>query len=197
DYLHASPPCQGFSLAGHGKGRQDGDRLLRAIELAASHRDRVPEIMAQFASAAKDPRSVLTLEPLRWIAEIMPEYVTLEQVPTVLPIWNAYRDTLAAWGYTAWAGKMHAEQYGVAQTRTRAILMARRGDHTITPPPPTHSRYYSRDRARLDSGVKPWVSMAEALGWTQTRKTVQREADEGRFALRNNTSANAAVRDQG
>jgi DNA (cytosine-5)-methyltransferase 1 len=29
----------------------------------------------------------------------------------------------------------------------------------------THSRYYPRDKTRLDEGVLPWVSMAEALGW--------------------------------
>ena len=32
-------------------------------------------------------------------------------------------------------------------------------------PTPTHSRYYSRDPKRLDPGVLPWVSMADALGW--------------------------------
>lgn len=32
-------------------------------------------------------------------------------------------------------------------------------------PAPTHSKYYARDPKRLDEGVLPWVSMAEALGW--------------------------------
>lgn len=220
DYLHASPPCQGFSMAGKGKGREDAERLLAAIGLAATHRTRIPEIMERFQVGANDHRSVLTLEPLRWIAEIMPEYVTMEQVPTVLPIWQAYRDTLAAWGYTAWAGVLHSEQYGVPQTRKRAFLVARKGEHVITPPPPTHSRYHSRSPERLDEGVLPWVSMAQALGWGMTerpyvtvatgtasggadpqalggsgaRKTVRRELEAGRWALRNNTSENAAVR---
>lgn len=38
------------------------------------------------------------------------------------------------------------------------------------PPVPTHSRYYSRDPKRLDAGVLPWVSMAEALGWGRTAR---------------------------
>lgn len=167
DYMHASPPCQGFSMAGKGKGREDAERLLTAIGLAATNRERIPEIMERFEVGANDPRSVLTLEPLRWIAEIMPEYVTMEQVPTVLPIWQAYADTLRAWGYSAWADVLHAEQYGVPQTRKRAFLIARKGEHEISPPAPTHSRYYSRSPEKMDPGVLPWVSMAQALGWAE------------------------------
>ena len=64
----------------------------------------------------------------------------------------------------------NAEQYGVPQTRRRAILMARADGKEAKPPTPTHSRYYSRDPQRLDEGVLPWVSMAEALGWGMTAR---------------------------
>jgi len=167
-YLHASPPCQGFSIAGSGLGRLDADNLLAAIRgLAFSHAGPadVEAAMDQLDLLAHDHRSVLTLEPLWWIAECRPEYVTLEQVPGVLPIWEAYAETLRAWGYSVWTGTLNSEQYGVPQTRRRAVLMARLGEYNVQPPVPTHSRYYSRDRVRLDAGVLPWVSMAEALGW--------------------------------
>ena len=60
--------------------------------------------------------------------------------------------------------------HAVPQTRKRAILIAKRDpdlDGEAAPPVPTHSRYYSRDPKRLDPGVLPWVSMAEALGWVE------------------------------
>lgn len=64
--------------------------------------------------------------------------------------------------------------HAVPQTRKRAILIAKRDpdlDGEAVPPVPTHSRYYSRDRKRLDAGVLPWVSMAEALGWGMTERS--------------------------
>lgn len=49
-------------------------------------------------------------------------------------------------------------------------------------PAPTHSRFWNRSPGRLDSGVKPWVSMGEALGW------------EDGIALRGGPQANGTVR---
>lgn len=68
------------------------------------------------------------------------------------------------WGYEVKVEILNAEQYGVPQTRKRAILVARRGGQ-VHMPIPTHSRYYSNNPAKLDSGVTKWVSMAEAFGW--------------------------------
>lgn len=68
---------------------------------------------------------------------------------------------------------VQAEQYGVAQTRKRAVLLARDADMTadLGParlPAPTHSRYHTRTPSRVDPGMPRWVSMAEALGWAET-----------------------------
>jgi DNA (cytosine-5)-methyltransferase 1 len=90
--------------------------------------------------------------------------VALEQVPTVLPVWEACAEVMREWGYEVKVEILNAEQYGVPQTRKRAILVARRGG-PVHMPKPTHSRYYSRTPEKLDPGVKKWVSMAEALGW--------------------------------
>lgn len=88
----------------------------------------------------------------------------MEQVPTVLPVWEACAEVMREWGYEVKVEVLNAEQYGVPQTRKRAILVARRGG-PVHMPVPTHSRYYSTNPAKLDPGVKKWVSMAEALGW--------------------------------
>lgn len=159
----ASPPCQTFSQAGGRDGLNHLESLKRAMWLVV--RGRTPEAaVAAVSDVALDERSVLVLEPLLVIRDHRPRWVALEQVPGVLPIWEAYADWLRAWGYNTWTGHLQAEQYGVPQTRKRAILIASL-DREVAMPTPTHSRYYPRDKTRLDDGVLPWVSMATALGW--------------------------------
>lgn len=166
--LIASPPCQTFSLAGKGSGRKALDDVLEAIEL---HAYKDPARLREFGEK-HDDRTALVLTPLAYIHRDRPQYVALEQVPTVLPVWEACAEVMRDMGYSVWVGNLQAEQYGVPQTRKRAILMARL-DGEVQPPVPTHSRYYSRDPKRMDEGVLPWVSMAEALGWgdAETRWT--------------------------
>lgn len=165
--LIGSPPCPGFSAAGKGLGRKDFELLLAAIAGIASGLD-PDHVLDHVRSEQHDARSALTLEPLRWALALEPEWIALEQVPTVLPLWQAYKPVLEADGYHVWTGNMHAEQYGVPQTRKRAVLMASRGP--VAPPVPTHSLYYPRTPDKLDEGVAKWVSMAEALNWGMTHR---------------------------
>lgn len=160
DLLIASPPCQTFSLAGHGAGRKALDEVLEAIYTGAYME---PSLLRAFGER-HDERTALVLTPLAHVYRDQPRLVAFEQVPTVLPVWEACASVMREMGYSVWTGVLHAEQYGVPQTRKRAILMASL-DSEMGPPTPTHSRYYSRDPGKLDDGVLPWVSMAEALGW--------------------------------
>lgn len=152
--LIASPPCQTFSTAGGGSGRSQMDEVVQAVLTG----DEV---------AFKDPRTALIMEPMRWIQARIDkgnpyQWIALEQVPTCLPIWEAYATVLRSKGYSVATGILHAEQYGVPQTRRRAILVARRKG-VATLPSPTHSKYYSNDPARMDEGLLPWVSMSDAF----------------------------------
>lgn len=156
--LIASPPCQGFTLTGTGKGRRDVALLLWAIREIARGRDPRPQV----AEATHDPRSVLVLEPLRWALLLQPEWTAWEQVPSVLPLWDACAQVLRDHGYSAVTGVLSAEQYDVPQVRARAVLLASR-ERDVTLPPPVRSRYYAAAPGKLDLGVDPWLSIGEAL----------------------------------
>jgi len=164
--LIASPPCQTFSLAGKGAGRAALDEVLEAIEL---HAYKDADALLEFGET-HDMRTALVLSPLAYVWRDRPRLVALEQVPTVLPVWEACAEVMREWGYDVKVEILNAEQYGVPQTRKRAILVARRGG-PVHMPKPTHSRYYSRTPEKLDAGVQKWVSMAEALGWNQHAPT--------------------------
>lgn len=160
--LIGAPPCQGFSSSGLKLGRGDSPLIMRAIDDMAAGMD--PEyVMDALHRACADHRSSLVLQPLRWALATNPEWICLEQVPPVLPIWNAMADVLVRHGYSFWVGILSAERYGVPQTRRRAFLAANRVSGEVRMPMPTHSRYHSRDPQRLDPGMPKWVSMAEAL----------------------------------
>jgi DNA (cytosine-5)-methyltransferase 1 len=166
DMLIASPPCQTFSMAGNGSGRRALDDVLLGVKELSQ---RQPLTVVH-----DDERTGLVLEPLRWALEAIDagrpyRWIALEQVPTVLPVWEAVDAVLEAEGYSSLYGYVHSEQYGVPQTRKRAVLLARL-DGPVTWPEPTHSRYHSRSPQRLDEGVQKWVSMAEALGWGMTQR---------------------------
>jgi DNA (cytosine-5)-methyltransferase 1 len=164
DLLIASPPCQTFSLAGKGSGRKSLDDVLGLI---TSRTYTLPDDRMRKAAEDLDDRTALVLTPLAYIWRDRPRLAVFEQVPTVLPVWEACAEVMRDWGYSVDVGVLNAEQYGVPQTRKRAILVARL-DGEAKLPAPTHSRYYPTDPQRLDSGVLPWVSMADALGWGMT-----------------------------
>ena len=167
--LWASAPCQSYSISGKGNGRRALDRVITALhERRWEDIDSLRELSVELGEDGD--KTALVLTPLAYIHRYRPEFVAFEQVPTVLPVWEAHRGPLEEMGYSVWVGYLASEMYGVPQTRKRAYLIARRDGIQAAPPKPTHSRYYSRTPDRLDEGVLPWVSMAEALGWGMTRR---------------------------
>ncbi|MGW6012921.1 DNA cytosine methyltransferase [Streptomyces sp. NPDC055210] len=168
--LIASPPCQAWSMADKRLGRVDQPLVHQAVADLAAGRDTRAALLA----ACRDPRSLLAAEPMRYLQALQqagePEWVAMEEVPDVLPLWRQYAAVLRAWGFSVWAGILNATDYGVPQTRRRAILLASRV-RTAQPPPPTHARV-AEPESLFGAGRARWVSMAQALGWGATDRPV-------------------------
>ncbi|WP_246095207.1 DNA cytosine methyltransferase [Streptomyces roseicoloratus] len=163
-----------------------------------------------------DDRTGLVLEPLRWALEALRdgrpyEAIVLEQVPAVLPVWQEYAKVLSAEGYWVAEPKvLHTEQFGVPQTRRRAILVARRSSIAELPKP-TH-RIYRKGvpRDHGDPTLAPWVPMSEVLDRTTPFDVVsnygtggdpktrgRRSSDEPAFTVTGKVSRNRVVRRDG
>lgn len=166
--LKAGPPCTPFTVAGAGKGR----KLLADLQAAADQMSSTAYSLSCGAGTIpawitnRDETAALVLEPLRWAmiahARRQPfRWIVLEQAREVLPLWETVAERLADIGYRTWTGVLFAEQYGVPQTRRRAVLIASR-DKQVHRPTPTH-RKYPTEASSWDDGLQPWVTMADAL----------------------------------
>ncbi|MFE4055202.1 DNA cytosine methyltransferase [Streptomyces sp. NPDC059096] len=166
----ASPPCQAWSMAGHRLGLVDQPLVHTAVADLAAGRDTRERLLA----ACRDERSLLAAEPMRYLHALNtvgePEWVAMEEVPDVLPLWKQYAAVLRSWGFSVWTGIIQAADYGVPQTRRRAILLASRV-RTAVPPAPTHARV-AEPESLFGPGRARWVSMSEALGWGATDRPV-------------------------
>ena len=146
-------------------------------------------------------QTVLVVEPLRWALTIRPRCIVLEQVPAVLPIWHATARHLRDIGYSVAVGTLSAEQFGVPQTRNRAYLVASLDGPVVAMPVPTHQRFEPGvpaggspdcEESLFGPGLRPWVSMAEALGWGVDRPsfTISGGGGESQWELRPATTIN-------
>lgn len=165
--LKGSPVCTPYSQAGSRRGVIDLPNVHQAVHDLAHGRD----TRTALAADCKDSKSILAAEPMRWLHDLRPEWVCLEQVPGVLPLWQQYAGLLREWGYSVWVGVLNTADYGVPQTRRRAILIASRVRPVIAPEP-THAEHPADPL--FGPRLQPWVTMADALGmepglWVNTR----------------------------
>ncbi|WP_280889045.1 DNA cytosine methyltransferase [Streptomyces sp. LBL] len=189
DVLAGGPPCQSFSVAGNGKGRRALTRVENFIYRLVDGEDEAK--IDEELHALDDSRTALVLEPLRWLLKAIDtegrdpyKVIALEQVPAALPLWEVYAKLLRGGEgrlkgvkYEADCWELKTEQFGVPQTRTRAVLVARRPGHgAIDPIEATHlpfdlhrgKRNAGRTEmfptnSRIPGTKQRWLSMAEAL----------------------------------
>ncbi|MDK1347167.1 DNA cytosine methyltransferase [Streptomyces sp. 378] len=202
--LAGGPPCQTYSVAGGGAGRKALEEVKGYIErLMAGDSD---EEIDKELKKLSDPRTALVLEPLRYAIQATRspnrgnrpyDVIVLEQVPAVEALWHHYALVLENTGlpdgtkYEVVVDVLDTETYGVPQTRSRAVLIARReglGEPAL--PAPTHRAYEAKEwsrgndrsaaqihqptldgesapeprkRREEDGELEHWTSMAEAL----------------------------------
>ncbi|GAA1414163.1 hypothetical protein GCM10009601_01490 [Streptomyces thermospinosisporus] len=196
--LAGGPPCQTYSVAGKGAGRRALDEVKRYIDRLMAGEDDA-EIDKDLKNLS-DPRTAMVLEPLRYAirATRSPsrdhrpyDVIVLEQVPAVEALWEQYAKALEGTGlpdgtrYKVVVDVLDTETYGVPQTRSRAVLIARRAElGAPSLPAPTHRAYeakawnrtaarssthahqptlYERDTPDPDDDLLPWTSMGQAL----------------------------------
>lgn len=145
---------------------------IALAEQEQANADRLPEKrwpQSRVEAAARQDTflTVLVLEPARYLHALITgdtsggiplEWAAFEQVPSVLPLWEVYAEELRRLGWSVWTGVLNSADYGVPQTRRRAILMASRV-RKVAPPEPTH---YD-PKAGMQLWGEPWVTMAQAL----------------------------------
>lgn len=146
----ASPPCQTFSFAG---GTGEGRSAIGAIVKAIATED-------WEAANGFDDRTRHVVDAARVAVTCGAEWICMEQVPIVLPIWRTLGCVLDDYGYSTWVDTVNAADYGVPQTRLRAILVASK-NRLVGEPPRTHA---SGTRFDLFHGyLNRWASWDETL----------------------------------
>ncbi|MCF1593139.1 DNA cytosine methyltransferase [Streptomyces muensis] len=156
--LIGSPPCQTFSAAGLRAGNDDLPLCHQGLDDLARGNDTREHLRA----ACTDPRSLLVVEPLRYALDLRPDWIALEEVPAVAPLFEHTAHLLARVGYSTWTGVLNAADFGVAQTRRRAFLIASRTAPAL-PPEPTHADGGTPDDL-FGTGLPPWRTMGGVLG---------------------------------
>jgi DNA (cytosine-5)-methyltransferase 1 len=116
----------------------------------------------------------LILEPARYLHALINasdpqtqfEWAAFEQVPAALPVWQVYAQELRALGWSVWTGVLNSADYGVGQSRRRAVLIAS-AVRTVAPPEPTHSELGGGEDL-FGGCLAPWRTMSETAGWGVT-----------------------------
>lgn len=150
-----SPVCPPFGKSGKKLGLLDLPLVHQAIEDLSRGKD----TRAKIGTACLDERSILTAEPMRWHYDLQPEWIAMEQVPSVLPVWQQYAEILGRWGYSTATGILDAADFGAGQVRKRAFLIASRV-RDVELPAPTHGGL----------GQPPHRTMADTIGWGYTTR---------------------------
>jgi DNA (cytosine-5)-methyltransferase 1 len=205
EVLTGGPPCQSFSVAGSGEGRRALDTVKNFIHRLVDG-DNESRIDEDLHALGHDTRTALVLEPLRWLLKAIEtddrdpyKVIVLEQVPAVLPLWEVYAKLLRGGEgrlngtkYEAECWVLKTEQFGVPQTRKRAVLVARLAEYgALEPLEPTHLPFdlHREKRHAAHAGVHPpgrapaakqhWISMAQSL--EAASRAVDSPVDVSRF----------------
>ncbi len=139
DSIVGGPPCQGFSQ----------NRARRHVN-------------GRFVD---DPRNYLFAEFLRFVSDLKPKTIVIENVPQLLIKENGafkreIQEQLSDLGYESVCDVLNAADYGVPQRRRRAIILASR----VGPPALPSATHQDSPAHESLFPLKPYVSIWEAIG---------------------------------
>ena len=155
DVMIGGPPCQGFSQLRRNEHREEG-KIVK---------------FTGYSQLAHDPRNDLVLRYLEVAEALRPKVLVIENVPQMLN--HGFEGRLGKLselvvqmlekdlGYKVEVAVVNCADFGVPQLRERAIFIA----SSVGPaslPPKTHGN--PQDKKLMESGLKPWVTVAEAIG---------------------------------
>jgi DNA (cytosine-5)-methyltransferase 1 len=136
DVVVGGPPCQGFSNVGIPK--------IKHYRLKQKGRKRV-----------RDPRRTLYREFVRIVADLRPQFLVMENVPTLFTFRGGeVKDEIIKQfklvGYDVSPTLLNAADYGVPQIRKRAFFIGNRMGMENPVPKPTNMDWQLRPQLRLE-----------------------------------------------
>lgn len=155
DVMIGGPPCQGFSQLRRNEHREEG-KIVK---------------FTGYSQLAHDPRNDLVLRYLEVAEALRPKFLVIENVPQMLN--HGFDGRLGKLselviqmlekdlGYKVEVAVVNCADYGVPQLRERAIFIAS-SIGAATLPPKTHGD--PKEKTLMDAGLKPWVTVADAIG---------------------------------
>ncbi|MCL7743716.1 DNA cytosine methyltransferase [Guyparkeria hydrothermalis] len=154
DVMIGGPPCQGFSQLRRNEHRKQG-KIVK---------------FSGYSKLADDPRNDLVLRFLEVAEALRPKFLVIENVPQMLN--HGFQGRLGKLselviqmlekdlGYTVEVAVVNCADYGVPQLRERAIFIAS-SVGAVSMPPKTHGN--PTDQRLMSSGLKPWVTVKDAI----------------------------------
>lgn len=155
---------------------RDVSKLL-ASEIAAHFSGKVPTVLAGCAPCqpfstykqryAEDPQWGLVQKFAELASEVRPDFVTMENVPALLrykggAVFEAFKRTLEAAGYSVAHIVARCELFGVPQRRRRLVVLASKNG---VPP-------------ELVPSVSGYRSVQEAIGWLRPLRAGETDAED-------------------
>ena len=179
--IDIDPNCE-FPYISNNKSRF----LLKQIEdvtveeVLSCYSDKKPKLLAGCAPCQtfshyynpqinfEDSRWKLLSEFSRLVSGILPEFVTMENVPNLRKhdVFHKFVDTLRETGYFLWYDVVDCSSYGLPQRRRRLVLLASKyGDISLLSPEDTHSERTNVEEAigNLEPLVAGEASVSDPL----------------------------------
>lgn len=154
DVMIGGPPCQGFSQLRRNEHRAEG-KIVK---------------FSGYSQLAHDPRNDLVLRYLEVAEALRPKFLVIENVPQMLN--HGFEGRLGKLselviqmlekdlGYKVEVGVVNCADYGVPQLRERAIFVA---SSIGSPSLPQKTHTNPKDKKLLGVGLKPWVTVKDAI----------------------------------